>query len=550
MIERHGLELVLPPTTLGVFFTDPVSYYQDGTLDFQTYAGNNPRLTQSLFLNPGMTGFNPGGLNLSSPLPALNTFPASFSPPFPQSLFTFGGTNLATTLPNLHVPYVENWMFGVQRELASNTVLEMRYVGNKGVHGWHGYNQNEVNIFENGFLNDFVDAQNNLRINTAAGVTNSFANRGLAGQVATPILDAAFGPLGAQPALAASAGYGNGTFITQLQQGQAGAMANSLAGSPTYLCRMVGSALPACGTQGFTATGVYPINFFQENPFNAGAETRLLTDYSYSTYNSLQVELHRRAGRLTVQGSYTLSHSIGDLFAESASGFMNYTTIRNRGLDKAPSVFDIRHAGVSFVSLELPFGKGHKLSSSVPGVNRVVGGWTISNITRLQTGRPFRLISGRSTFNSMDAGVLLNGVTTNQLQEMLTIRPGPNKNISYVSPNLVGADGRANPAILGTPTTPGQLGQLIYLYGPHLLLSDIAVTKAIPVTERVKIEFVAEALNAFNHPQFLIGNCSSFLTTCSSSQGVLNSINSTTFGQNVNLAVDPRNIQLRLVLRF
>ena len=53
----------------------------------------------------------------------------------------------------------------------------------------------------------------------------------------------------------AESGFANGTFITQLQQGQAGRLANALAGNSLYLCRMVGSALPACNTLGYSAAG-------------------------------------------------------------------------------------------------------------------------------------------------------------------------------------------------------------------------------------------------------------------------------------------------------
>jgi hypothetical protein len=496
-----------------------------------------------------MPGFNPGALNVSGTLPALNTFPSGFSPPFAQSLFTFGGNRLASTLPDLRTPYVTNWSFGIQRELGKRVVVEARYVGNKGTHIWHAFNQNETNIFENGFLQEFVNAQNNLSINSAAGV-NSFANRGLAGQVPLPIFQTAFGALGTRPALSNAQSFGNGTFINQLRQGQAGAMANAMAGSAVYLCRMVGSGLPACANQGYNVAGPYPINFFQMNPFFAGQEVRLQTDSSFSTYNGLQIEVRRASRGFAFNASYTFSKSLGDFFAESGDSFLNFTTIRNRGLDKAPNVFDQRHAFVGYASVELPFGAGRAFDSGNRVVNGFIGGWTLSSIVRVQSGRPFKLSSGRNTFNQMDAGVILNGMTTSELQDQLLVRDGPNRNKSFVDASLVGPDGRANPAILGTPTAPGQLGQFIYLYGPRLVMTDMAVTKQIPITERFKLEFLAEALNVFNLPTFMVGGCSSFLTFCNVSQGVSVNINSTTFGQGVGLSQDPRNIQLRLLLRF
>jgi hypothetical protein len=68
---------------------------------------------------------------------------------------------------------------------------------------------------------EFKNAQRNLAINAANSVT-SFANNGLPGQVALPLFDAMFGARGSQPALPAAQGYANGTFINNLNLGEAG----------------------------------------------------------------------------------------------------------------------------------------------------------------------------------------------------------------------------------------------------------------------------------------------------------------------------------------
>lgn len=526
-----------------------LTYYQEGTQTFEYYTSFNPGFVQTAFLTPGLPGFSPGALSVSGTLPTLVTVPASFSPPFPQSLFTFSGNTLSTTQQHLHQPYVTNWSFGIQRELYKGSVLEIRYVGNKGTHIWHGHNTNEVNIFENGFLKDFVNAQNNLAINQANGKGATFANTGLPGQVGLPIFEAAFGALGTQPALGASSGFGNGTFITQLQQGQAGALANGLAGTSTYLCRLVGSNLSPCVNSGFTTPGLYPINVFQPNPYFAGSALQLMTDSSNSTYHGLQIEFRRRLGGLTYSANYTFSKSLTDMFAESENGFFNYSTLRNKALNKGPNVFDIRQVFVGYINYSLPFGAGHAISGNSL-VNRIIGGWAISSIVRMQSGLPVRLASSRSTVNQNDSGVILNGIDLSQLQSMFTIRPGPNKNISFVNANLIGADGRANPAYIQTPTGPGQFGNNVFVRGPKLMTNDMSIHKTIAIREPVKMELAVDALNAFNHPLFLIGTCTSFVTVCSSAQGVNYNINSTTFAQTTSLAVTPRSLQLRLEVKF
>src|SRR5215471_3694763 len=352
-----------------------ITYYQEGMLTFGETVGANPGGTQQLFLNPGQPGFTAGGLSLSGSLPPLQTFPTAFNPPFPQSLFTFGRVSFGTTSPDLRTPYVQNWSFGIQRELAHNTVLEARYVGNKSSHIWRTYNINEINTLENGFAREVGNALNNYNINQQAGVS-SFANQGRPGQVPLPIFETAFGASAGQPALASSAGFGNGTFITQLTQGQAGALATSLASSPTYFCRMVGAALPACASSGYTGPGSYPINFFQANPLNSGAtlnattigspyDLDLITSDGNSTYHGLQLEFRRRMGNgLTFTTNYTFAKALSDLFAENEAGFANYTTLHNRRLDKAPPVFDVRHVWQSYLNYPIPLGQGQKVSGN------------------------------------------------------------------------------------------------------------------------------------------------------------------------------------------
>ena len=64
---------------------------------------------------------------------------------------------------------MQNWVFRVQREISRGMILDVRYVGNKSTHMWHYQNMNEVNIYENGFLQQFIAAQNNLAVNKANG---------------------------------------------------------------------------------------------------------------------------------------------------------------------------------------------------------------------------------------------------------------------------------------------------------------------------------------------------------------------------------------------
>jgi hypothetical protein len=520
-----------------------VNYYDEGLVTFQQAAGQNPGLNQSVFLNPGQPGFPAGGLTLSSASPDLTVSPASFSFPLAQSGFTFN-RGYATVDPNIKSPMIVNWTIGFQREIGSNSAVEVRYVGNRGTHEWRSYDLNEVNIFENGFLTEFQHAQANLAINQAAGVS-TFENRGLPGQFALPMFAAAFGALGGQPALAASSGYGSGTFITQLQQGQAGAIANTLAGTNTYLCRLVGAALPACGSLGYNANGAYPINVFQANPYAAGSAINLLTDDSYSRYHGLQMQYRVRPSRgLNLTANYTYGKTITNRYYDGSALTVNYTTLRDKKYEEGPNVFDLRHAFQSFATYELPFGKGRTFDPGNGLLDQIVGGWNVSAIVRVQSGRPFLLTSGRNTYNQRDAGVVLNGISVDDLQKMVQVRPGPAGSVFFLDSKLIGPDGRANSQYLLSPTTPGELGQRVFLYGPGFWNADIGLSKRFDLGGSAWINLEALFLNAFNHPSYLVG-ASGFVDA-----GVPTSINDTTFGQTTVTASSPRNVQLRLQLSF
>jgi carboxypeptidase family protein len=529
-----------------------ISYYDEGTNNFTSFASQSPGLLQALSLSPGID-FPVGSLNLSESFPPLVGFPASYSPPFRQADFTFRNINFSSMQPDLRTPYVQQWNFGIQRELARNIVIEARYVGNKGTHLWHGYNLNEVNIFENGFLNEFKNALRNLQINRAAGVT-SFQNRGLPGQSPLPIFEAAFGVRDkSQSPVQANQGFTNGGFIDLLNQGQAGRLAGQLAGNSTYLCRMLGGGFEPCKRLGFNSPSFYPINFFQVNPYAAGQTLRLLTDESNSNYHGLQFQFRQRLSKgLNLTANYTWSKAINDRYIDNDNNLVNYTTLRDKRLDRRPSPFDLRHVFQTYWSYELPFGRGRAFAARNSIVDKVISGWTFSGIVRWQSGRIFRLTSGtttgnaptsRQTVNGQDSGVILNGITREELQKMVKLSSGARLgNAFFLDPKLIGPDGRANPQFISSPTTPGEFGQFIDLYGPSVFIPDLSLSKDIAITERVKLNIWATFLNAFNRPVF------------EASGGVAGAVNidSTTFGQTGTTVGGggARTIQFRAGLTF
>lgn len=509
--------------------------YDEGTQFFaQNLGGNAGKTIGATTLIPGQ----PGQTNL----PAFYTLNDIVTSPLSVNAFAFTTTEYKKTInqadqtfartysgfdPNLRAPYTVNYSFGIQRELWKNNVLEVRYVGNQSKLAWRTSNLNEVNIFENGFLTEFKNAQKNLAINQAAGVA-SFQNRNLPGQVATPIFDAAFGARGALAAIATASGYTSTAFITNLQNGEAGALANTLATNQNYVCRMFGTSFSPCARVLPTANapGAYPINFFLLNPFVAG-RLNYVDNGGWHNYNGLQVQFKQRFGQsLNWATNYTFSKSLTNLAVDNANQGLDYVTLRDPGLNRRLSQFDLRHVIQTYGTYDLPIGRGRLIPLNNRLLDTLVGGWTVGSVFVFNTGAPIQLTGGFQTVNTSNSttinGVrLAPGVTLEQIQKLfdaertrLTGRAGiTDLQRLSVDASLIGPDGRANPQYLLPNTTPGEFGQLLFLRDKNTFQWDASLTKTFRIVEKVRFELFASFNNVLNHPRWGFPDTNVFSTT-------------------------------------
>jgi hypothetical protein len=145
-------------------------------------------------------------------------------------------------------------------------------------------------------------------------------------------------------------------------------------------------------------------------------------------------------------------------------------------------------------------------------------------ILGFQTGAPFLLQGGNNTFNANpnndgygDSGVILHGVTPSQLQSAVGVYRIPGTaQVAFINPKYLASPtgGGANPQFITPNTTPGTIGQLVYLHGPHYFNNDLAITKIVPISERIRFSLQAEMLNAFNHPNFQPGTANGCTYFC------------------------------------
>lgn len=468
-------------------------------------------------------------------IPPLLQTPSTYQTTIEQSsLFFKSAGGVAAIAPNIKQPYTESWTLGYQRELSKSSAIEIRYVGNRTIHDWLNLNYNEVNGLNNGFLQDFTAAQQNLATNAAAGKANDFTP--YAGDQATPILSMAF-------AGGSASSFKNSQYVTYLKNGAMGSLAAAIANNQTFFCNVVSRSFAPCAAAVPSAPGTspYPANFFQVNPFMEGKSAYYLDSVGSSNYNSLQVDFRQKTAHgVALDANYTYGKILGIAqqggISSIASTIFSLHDLRR---NYVPSAYDIRNTFHLSGTYDLPFGKGKMFLSNARLMNYVVGGWTLGGIFTYQSGAPSLLTGGlSSTVNSAsDGGVtFVGGNSARTIQSQVHIRPAA-PNATYVNflPASLQSPASANPSVVVPNTTPGTIGNLNYIYGPKWNNLNMAVTKDMPVFERVHMNLQAEVINLPNHPEWLLGN-----TT----------VQSSTFGTTGSLATGPRQVELRANITF
>jgi hypothetical protein len=412
--------------------------------------------------------------------------------------------------PNLRTPYIQMWNFSLQQEV-KGTILEARYIGNHATKLVRGFDYNQEDIASNGFLADFIKAQNNGNLALAkTGTFNATYNKTIPGSV----------PLNVFAKLFQGGLLNNGTVEFLIQNGEPG---------------QLGFLYQVNGING-------TLNFYP-NPNALVAD--FVTNYSNSTYDSFQLEVrHRLHNGLDFQVNYVFEKWLSDAAGNDEFRYQPFNDINNAKLDRARVPTDLTHSLKANYSYDLPFGKDHRLQKRL--LNRIIGGWMTSGNIGWQSGNPVSIYSGLGTFLSEgnsgtnEANTLY---TKPQIQDLIGFRMTGNGPY-WVPASAIGKDGRGAPQPGQTPTGqlftnpgPGQLGALQrrLFTGPNLFSMDAAISKETQINERIKVAMTLEALNVFNHPTFGL-----------LAQGV----NTTTFGKITSTAIAPRVLQLDLHVKF
>ena len=228
-------------------------------------------------------------------------------------------------------------------------------------------------------------------------------------------------------------------------------------------------------------------------------------------YNALQAKFQKRfsAGSWYLV-SYTWSKSLNVANTPAVGGDFAY--------ERSLTSFDIPQNLTASAGYELPFGRGKKLLSNANWfANGLLGGWQLQGIMVLRSGRPFTPTISRDVANTGIGGQRPNRTGSGKLDNP-TIANWFDKTAFTPPPNFTYGNSGAN-----------------ILREDRFKNLDLSLFKQFQFTERVRLQFRAEAFNLTNTPSF-------------SAPGT--NIDTASGGLVTSTISAPRNVQFGLKLNF
>lgn len=261
-------------------------------------------------------------------------------------------------------------------------------------------------------------------------------------------------------------------------------------------------------------------------PFPQFDGVNAATDYSKARYDSMIIKAQKRmSAGLTFLSTFTWSRNSDSSFG--SGNFLSGSTsspqdIYNLQNEYSLAINDTPLRWVNTISYELPFGKGRWLMNKGGITNLLVGGWQLNVINIYQSGFPLA-ITQTNLNSAIGAGL--------QRPNATGVSPSMPGSVQDRLNNYINADAFAD----APQFTFGNVARTIGYRGPGTKNWDISLFKNFNIYERVKAEFRAEAMNAFNTPQF---------------RGPNTNVDSSSFGQITQQANFPRYLQLGFRVSF
>lgn len=226
---------------------------------------------------------------------------------------------------------------------------------------------------------------------------------------------------------------------------------------------------------------------FNQPPQNITGGITYLQPLQNMNYHSLQASLERRfSDGVQLKATYTRSKWLGMCCDDSADGgpaiaIPQYFPL-NRALMPADRPNNLRVSGIA----ELPFGRGKRWGSNRV-VSALAGGWQLNGIFSAYSGTPFNVTAAATSLNAPG-----NTQRADLVKPEVKILGGAGPGQSFFDP------------LAFAPVNDVRFGTAGFniVRGPGLVNLDASLFRNFKITERLTLQFRAEALNATNTPHF------------------------------------------------
>ncbi len=261
-----------------------------------------------------------------------------------------------------------------------------------------------------------------------------------------------------------------------------------------------------------------------------------------SNYNALQTSFQRRFTKgLAFDVNYTWAKALSDVTGFSEEGQQGWSNADPRHIntiDYGIAENDIAHRFAASLNYQLQYGK------NFTGIKKqALAGWQFNTITVWQSGKPFSIVNGGG--NNDNTISPIDGST-----EAYGNRATPKNNGGNDRPNQVASANLSNKSLSHyfntaafQPQPVGTIGtaRRNSVFGPHFRHVDMSLFKDFPLTERLNLQFRAEAFDVSNTPSYIINSGSGPATLGNSAFGQI---------QNYDTNYVPRQLQFALKLQF
>ncbi len=244
-----------------------------------------------------------------------------------------------------------------------------------------------------------------------------------------------------------------------------------------------------------------------------------------SSYHAGSVDLNRRFARgLMLRANYTWAHTIDDATNELFTSAVNPRRPfdwMNLALDRANSALDVRHKFALSWIYEFP-----NMATDSGFLKTLIHGWQWNGTYIAQSGQPVSLLANADSNANADAAadraILNPGGTANLGTAVNYVCAGPGGATSVASfdAGCVGGSGNVAGYVAKNPNAryvQAELGANPTLGRNSFVSSGVNIWnmgmfKNTKLTERVTLQFRADAFNVFNHYNFSLAQPTVFQT--------------------------------------